>query len=72
MDKECLATVMPSYVVTIFWIFLSVIMLAVIAALIFIGLNVFIEVYQTKREDYLRNKKLKIELELLGKQKNGN
>lgn len=72
MNKECLATVMPSYVVTIFWIFLSVIMLAIIVALVFIGLNVFIEWYQAKREDYLRNKKMKIELELLERQKNGN
>ena len=71
MIKEECAKVMvdiPDYVVAIFWVFVTVMMLAVILVIIVGGLKALIECYQDRRRAYLRNKQMKIELELLEKQ----
>lgn len=70
--EECVKVVAdtPDFVMTIFWIFLTVLMLAIILVIIIAGLNALAECYQDRRRAYLRNKQMKIELELLEKQKN--
>ena len=75
MNKEECAKVIvdiPDYAITIFWIFVTVMMLAVILVIIVGGLKALIECYQDRRRAYLRNKQIRIELELLEKQKTDN
>lgn len=71
-EEECIKVVAdtPDFVVSIFWIFVTVIMLSIIFVIIFAGLNVFLEYYQERKGDYLRNKQRKLEIALLEKQKN--
>lgn len=71
-EKECIDIVAnaPDFVMFIFWIFVTVIMLGIIFVIIFAGLNVLLEYYQERRGDYLRNKQRKLEIEALEKQKN--
>lgn len=71
-EKECIdiAANAPDFVMFIFWIFVTVIMLGIIFVIIGAGLNVFLEYYQERRGEYLRNKQRKLEIELLEKQKN--
>lgn len=70
-EKECIdiAANAPDFVITIFWIFVTVLMLGIIFVVIGAGLNVLIDWYQEKRRDYLRNEQMKIELERMEKQK---
>ena len=66
MSETCTYSI-PDYVVEIFWIFLSVAMIAVIfviiAATVSVTLNNLIEYYQDRKASYLRNKRIKLELE---------
>lgn len=73
-EEECEKIVVniPDYVITIFWVFVTVIMLAIIIAIIVFGLHALGECYHERREAYLRNKQIKLQIELLEKQKNGN
>jgi hypothetical protein len=69
--EECIKVVAetPDYVMSIFWIFLTVLMLAIILTIIIAGLNALAECYQERKRDYLRNKQRKLEIEALEKQK---
>ena len=71
-EEECIKIIAntPDFVVTIFWIFLTVLMLAIILVIIFAGLGALLDWYHEKRRDYLRTKQMKIELERMEKQKN--
>ena len=73
-EKECIdvAANAPDFVVFIFWIFVTVLMLGIICVILFAGLNVFLEYYQDRKGEYLRNKQRKLEIELLEKQRNNN
>lgn len=72
-EEECVKVIMdtPDYVMSVFWIFLTTLMLAIILVIIFGGLGALIDWYQERRRDYLRNKQMKIELERMEKQYNG-
>lgn len=71
-EEECIKVVAetPDYVMSIFWVFLTVLMLAIILVIIIAGLNALAECYQDRRRAYLRNKQMELELELMEKQKN--
>ena len=71
-EKECIDIIAntPDFVMFIFWIFVTVLMLGIIFVVIFAGLNVAAEWFQDRKGDYLRNKQRKLEIELLEKQKN--
>lgn len=70
--EECIKVVAdtPDFVMTIFWIWVTVIMLGIIFVIIGAGFNIALEYYQDRRGEYLRNKQRKLEIELLEKQKN--
>lgn len=70
--EECIKVVAetPDYVISIFWIFLTVLMFAIILVIIFGGLGALFDWYHEKRRDYLRTKQMKIELERMEKQEN--
>ena len=71
-EKECIdiAANAPDFVIAIFWIFVTVLMLGIIFVVIGAGLNVLIDWYQEKQRDYLRNKQRKLEIIALEKQNN--
>lgn len=70
MSENCVYPI-PDYVVDIFWVFLTVAMVAVIfviiATTVSVTLNNLIEYYQDRKASYLRNKRTKLELELYEK-----
>lgn len=68
--SKIIANNIPDYVITIFWFSITVIMLAIIIGIIIFGLRILGECYQERREAYLLNKKYKLQIELLEKQKN--
>ena len=68
MSETCTYPI-PDYVIAIFWVFVSVAMLAVIFAIISTILNTLIEHYQDRRAAYLRNKQTKLELQLYAQRK---
>lgn len=71
-EKECIdiAANAPDFVISIFWVFLTVLMLAIILVIIVGGLGALLDWYHEKRRDYLRTKQMKIELERMENQKN--
>ena len=69
MTENCTYAV-PDYVVSIFWVFACSLMLFVIGAILFAGLKVTCEFIEDRRRTYLANKRIKLQNELLEKQKN--
>lgn len=60
----------PDYVASIFWVFITVLMLTIMGAIFIVCLKAICEFFEDRRRAYLRNKQEKIQLELLEKQKN--
>lgn len=71
-EEECIKVVAdtPDYVISIFWVFLTVLMLAIILVIIFGGLGALLDWYYENRGDYLRNKQIKLQIERMEKQNN--
>lgn len=62
MNKETCVTVIPDFISNLFWVFVSLALLTAIGAIIISSLNYLLELYQSRKEDYLRAKKLKLEM----------
>ena len=71
MNENCTYAV-PDYVISIFWFFISVVMISMIIGIIIFGLRILCEIYQERQEAYLANKRIKLQNELLERQKNAN
>ncbi len=62
MNKEDYVIVPPDFVLNLFWVFVTVALLAAIAGITFTVASFILEHYQNRKEDYLRAKKLKLEM----------
>ena len=73
MNKEDCAIVVndgiPDYVITLWWIFITIALVAGIIIIVGAFLNVLLEHVQDRRMAYLRNKQSELEIKLLEKQK---
>lgn len=74
MTKEdcAIVNVVPDFVITLWWTFVSIALFAGILLMVGAFLNILLEHFQDRRTDYLRNKQRELEIELLEKQKNEN